>query len=63
MTVGNAVLTLPFGPAAPVRGNVRLQRVEQECLVEDRFDLVTEAGEQLKGEFVAEWEDDIIYCG
>ena len=63
MTVGKTVLTLPFSPAAPVRGNVRLQRVEQERPVEGRFDLVTETGQQLKGEFIAEWGDDIIYCG
>ena len=63
MSVGNALLTLPIGSAAQVRGRVTLQRVEQGLPVEGRFDLVTETGEQLNGKFIAEWGDEIIYCG
>jgi hypothetical protein len=63
MSVGNALLTLPFGSAAQVRGSVTLQHVEEGRPVEGTFDLVTETGEQLKGKFIAEWGDEIIYCG
>jgi hypothetical protein len=42
---------------------VTLQRVEPELPVEGTFDLVTETGERLEGKFIAEWGDEIIYCG
>jgi hypothetical protein len=63
MSDGNAVLTLPTGSAAQVKGRVALQRVEQGHPVEGSFDLVTETGEQLRGKFIAEWGEEIIYCG
>jgi hypothetical protein len=63
MNVGNAGLMLPNSSAAPVRGKVTLQHVEPELPVEGTFDLVTETGERLEGKFIAEWGDEIIYCG
>ena len=63
MSVGNAVLAKPIGSAARLKGRVTLHRVEPGYPVEGTFDLVTETGEPLKGKFIAEWGDDIIYCG
>jgi hypothetical protein len=63
MSVGNAVLTMPIGSAALMKGRVTLQHAEQGLPVEGTFDLVTETGEQLIGKFMAEWGDEIIYCG
>jgi len=57
------VLALPIDSAAQVKGKVTLQRVEQGLPVEGTFDLVTDTGEPLKGKFIAEWGEDIIYCG
>ena len=63
MSVGNGVLALPIDSAAQVKGKVTLQRVEQGLPVEGTFDLVTDTGEPLKGKFIAEWGEEIIYCG
>lgn len=61
--IGNGLLLLPTDSSEQLTGRVSFQRVEQGIPVEGRFDLVTEAGKQFKGKFVAEWGDEIIYCG
>ena len=61
--VGNAALLLPVGLPAPLTGTVLLQRVEPERPVEGAFDLKDESGKQFKGEFKAEWDNQIVMCG
>ena len=63
MTQGNALLLLPVGSSERLTGEVWLQRVDQGTPVEGRFQLRSEAGVQFEGSFLAEWGDEIIYCG
>ena len=63
MRVGNVLLTLPIDRHEQLRGTVIFQHVEQGLPVEGRFDLITETGQQFQGKFIAEWGDEIIYCG
>jgi hypothetical protein len=63
MRIGNALLLLPKGSPEELSGKVRFWRVEQGKPVEGEFDLYTEAGQQFKGKFKAEWEDIAAYCG
>jgi len=63
MSVGNALLVLPIGPPEPLTGKMSFQRVGQGIPVEGQFDLVTNAGEHFKGRFIAEWKNEIVYCG
>jgi len=63
LSVGNALLILPMGSPEPLTGEVSFQRVAQDIPVEGQFDLVTEAGEHFRGKFIAEWGNEIIYCG
>jgi hypothetical protein len=46
-----------------LNGKVNFQRVEEENQVEGTFDLITNAGEHFKGKFIAEWKNEIVYCG
>lgn len=63
MSVGNALLILPIGSSEQLNGKVTLQGVEQGSPVEGIFDLTTVTGEKFKGKFIAEWGNEIIYCG
>lgn len=63
MRAGNALLLLPEGLPEQLTGKVSFQRVEQGITVEGWFDFVTNAGGQFKGMFIAEWGNDVIYCG
>lgn len=63
LSVGNALLILPIGSPEPLTGQVSFQQVAQDIPVEGQFDLVTKAGEHFKGKFMAEWGNEIIYCG
>ena len=58
---GNALLLLPVGSPEALTGEVWLQRVAEGMPVEGRFR--SEAGAQFEGRFVAEWGDEIVYCG
>jgi hypothetical protein len=60
---GNAYLLLPDGSPEQLAGRVWFQRVQGGTPVEGRLQFRSEAGAQLEGEFVAEWGDEIIYCG
>lgn len=44
-------------------GVVSFGRVEQGIPVEGEFDLITESGKQFKGQFKAEWGNEVVYCG
>jgi hypothetical protein len=63
LSLGNALLILPNGSGEPLTGEVSFQGVAQDIAVEGLFDLITEAGEHFKGKFIAEWGNEIIYCG
>jgi hypothetical protein len=62
-TAGNALLILPMDPPEQLTGKVSFQHVEQGIPVEGMFDLITESGDNINGKFIAEWGDEIIYCG
>ncbi len=61
--VGNALLVLPSGSSEPLTGKVSFQRVEQGSPVEGEFNLLSDTGEQFKGKFIAEWDNQPVYCG
>lgn len=63
MSEGNALLLLATGISEPLTGRVWLQSVQQGIPVEGRFQLRSEAGMRWEGRFVAEWGDEIVYCG
>jgi hypothetical protein len=63
MNTGNALLILPVGSPEQLSGHVYFQGVSQDVPVKGTFDLVTKAGEHFKGKFIAEWGNEIIYCG
>lgn len=63
MSLGNALLILPIGPPEQLTGKVTLQRVEQGSPVEGIFDLTTVMGEKFKGKFIAEWGNEVMFCG
>jgi len=63
MNVGNALLILPIGSPEQLTGKVSFQGVGQDIPVEGQFELVTNAGEHFKGKFIAEWKNEIVYCG
>ena len=61
--VGNALLVFPAGTPEQLTGKVSFQRVEQATPVEGEFDLLTEMGERFNGRFMAEWNNQPVYCG
>jgi hypothetical protein len=63
MQEGHAQLLLPVDAPEPLTGNVTFQRVEQGATVQGQFGLATQTGRQLQGEFLAEWGNEIVYCG
>lgn len=63
MRVGNSLLLLSVGLPEQLTGKVSFPRVEQGVPVEGEFDLLSEAGQRLRGKFTAEWERVAVYCG
>ena len=63
MREGNVLLLLPVGLPEQLTGKVWFPRVEVGTPVEGRFQFRSEAGAQFEGKFLAEWGDEIIYCG
>ena len=63
MRDGNALLLLPVGLPEELTGKVWFQRVGEGKPVEGRFSLKSERGEQFEGKFIAEWENQAVYCG
>jgi hypothetical protein len=63
MRVGNALLLSSTGSPEQLTGKVWFQHVDQGVPVEGRFRLQSETGTQFEGRFVAEWGDEMIYCG
>ena len=63
MRDGNALLLPPVGSPKQLTGKLWFQRVEQGISVEARFQLQSETGAQFEGRFIAEWGNQVIYCG
>jgi hypothetical protein len=63
MSNGNALLILPINPPEPLTGEVSFQSVQQSLPVKGAFHLNAEAGKFFEGKFVAEWGNEMIYCG
>jgi hypothetical protein len=63
MRVGIAYSLPELGPLEELTGTVTFQRVEEEIPVKGEFDFTTESGKQFKGEFSAEWGNEVVYCG
>ena len=61
--IGATTVLLRFSYSASLTGKVFFWRVEQGIPIEGEFDLLTEAGQRLKGKFIAEWGNEIVYCG
>ena len=61
--VGNAALLPQFGQPEQLTGKVWLKNVRQGMPVEGRFSLTSDGGVQREAKFVAEWDDQIVYCG
>lgn len=63
LNVGNALLIMPIDSPKELTGKVSFQGVQQGSPVEGTFDLTTVTGERFKGKFIAEWGNEIVYCG
>jgi hypothetical protein len=61
--VGTAYILPELGPFQPLTGEAWFQHVEQGMPVTGRFHVRSEAGVQWEGRFVAEWGNEIVYCG
>lgn len=61
--VGNVSLIPQAGMPEQLTGEVWFQSVGEGMPVEGRFNLTSERGEQFKGNFAAEWDGQIVYCG
>jgi len=61
--VGNAVYLSASGEYEQLSGKISFQRVEEGKPVEGTFSLMSERGEEFKGEFVAEWGNQLVMCG
>jgi hypothetical protein len=58
------VYSLPeLDPLEELTGKVTFWHVEQGVPVEGEFDLTSARGERFKGKFIAEWGNEIVYCG
>ena len=44
-------------------GEISFARVEVGSPVEGQFNFANENGKQFKGKFIAEWGNEIVYCG
>ena len=63
MRVGTATFLVRYSYSIPLSGKVFFWQVERDSPVEGEFDLVTEAGQHLKGKLKAEWGNETVYCG
>ena len=61
--IGNAVYLPPVGSPEQLTGKVSFQHVEQGIPVEGELNLHTETGQQFREKFIAEWGNEIVYCG
>ncbi len=60
--IGNAYAFPELGPYTLLSGEASFQRVQQGTPLEGRFNLTSERGARFQGKFIAEWENQIVYC-
>jgi hypothetical protein len=60
---GIAILRLPRAAPEGLRGKVWFERVEGQEPVAGWFRLTSGRGKPFEGRFVAEWGDQVVYCG
>jgi len=61
--VGNTSLLPQFGGPESLTGQVWLKNVSEGMPVEGGFSLTSVGGVKREAKFVAEWDDQIVYCG
>jgi len=61
--IGFAYILPELDPLQPLSGEVFFWRVDQGNPVKGEFNFKTESGKQFEGKFIAEWGNEIIYCG
>lgn len=61
--VGNAYILPELGPYTLLSGEVFFQRVDKEKPIEGRFNFISAKGVMFEGWFIAEWGDQVVYCG
>jgi hypothetical protein len=60
---GSASFLPQIGSPEPLTGKVTFQRVEPGNPVEGVFQMKTSRGKEFQGKFIAQWENEMIYCG
>jgi hypothetical protein len=60
---GNASYWSAAGNYEPLHGSVSFQGVEEASSVRGRFELESEAGRHLEGQFTAQWQSQLALCG
>jgi hypothetical protein len=60
---GYAYILPEVGPYLPLNGEVSFQRVDVGMPLEGGFNFTSETGGQFEGRFIAEWGDQVVYCG
>jgi len=61
--IGIVYILPELGPYTELRGEVSLESVGEGMPLEGRFNFTSERGGQFKGQFKAEWRNEIVYCG
>ena len=60
---GHAYILPELGPYVMLNGEVSFRQVRAGMPVEGRFSLTSERGDQFEGQFIAEWGDQVVFCG
>jgi hypothetical protein len=61
--VGYAYILPELDPLEQLTGKVTFWRVEQGIPIEGEFNFMTVSGKQFKGKFIADWGNEVVYCG
>jgi len=61
--IGIAYILPEIDPLILLNGTVMFERVQEGMPLEGRFNFTSERGGQFKGQFKAEWRNEIVYCG
>ena len=60
---GYAYILPQLDPLEELSGEVFFLRVDEGMPIEGRFSFTSERGGQFEGRFIAEWGNEVIYCG
>ncbi len=61
--LGLAYSVMELDPLEELTGEVWFKRVEQGTPVEGNFAFSSPNGKQYEGQFIAEWGNQVVYCG